>query len=254
MPAPRSPDQTAAPRKRGRSKLLPALLITAAITLLALLVDVALFYLVPADEHGTQAKWVEGHFVATAGGGVAVFFLALSRITVAFKAILAALGSAAAILLVVSVSPDLVEPVPYPAAAPPRFAEPPPPPSAAVHPPLRAPAARSLAVPPLFVFFRAQNADLPQTGEAVIRLAAGLIQTNGASHITLTGHADPTLGAEGSQALAERRAVEVKSALVRHGIDASMITVEGVVKSDGSAPEGLSDGKVWNNQVSIEAK
>ena len=128
--------------------------------------------------------------------------------------------------------PPVAQPAPPAAEAPPVTSAAPPPPPTRVEEPLPVPSepvaddsigGRSLDdlnrdSPFKPVFFELDSSELDDMGRAVVTGNAGLLKKYGAWVITVEGHADERGTAEYNLALAERRAVAVKTYLVSLGV------------------------------------
>ena len=87
-----------------------------------------------------------------------------------------------------------------------------------------------MPVPPpvknFIVFFDFNRSDLTGEAQAIVAEAIKAAKTQGAAHITVTGHTDTVGSDRYNQALAMRRAEVVKDALMAGGIDAAGISTD----------------------------
>jgi outer membrane protein OmpA-like peptidoglycan-associated protein len=87
------------------------------------------------------------------------------------------------------------------------------------------------AMPPpvknFIVFFDFNRSDLTGEAQSIVAEAIKAAKTQGAAHITVTGHTDTVGSDRYNEALAMRRASAVKDALVAGGIDAAGISTDG---------------------------
>ena len=133
-------------------------------------------------------------------------------------------------------------PAPVPVMAPVVVAPPPPAPPAAVAPaPLKN----------YIVFFDFDQASITAQAQAILEQAAATAKKGHVVHIQLTGHTDLTGSGEYNQKLSVRRAEAVKAALVKLGLDASEINVQGKGKSDPLVPTKDGVRQPQNRRVEI---
>jgi len=97
------------------------------------------------------------------------------------------------------------------------------------------------------LYFDFASAKLSATARPVISdavAAVGRAKANGSfSHVKVIGYADSTGSAEGADRLSERRAEAVRSELIRDGIPAAEIKIEGRGKRE---PEVSTEDQVKN--------
>ncbi|PIR32726.1 MAG: hypothetical protein COV36_03700 [Alphaproteobacteria bacterium CG11_big_fil_rev_8_21_14_0_20_44_7] len=105
---------------------------------------------------------------------------------------------------------------------------------------------------PNVVYFDLDKSTLNARGKQVIdEVAAGLSELNGYS-VNLSGHADTLASQSYNQALSERRAANVKNALIARGVPASSISTSGFGESQNAVPTGDEVPEALNRRVEIE--
>jgi len=142
--------------------------------------------------------------------------------------------------------PRPVEPAPPPPApySPPPVVQPPPPPLAQAAPP--PPPVRMFVV-----FFDFDKYDLTEQAQDIVREAVVAAQRQPV-RVMITGHTDTVGSREYNQRLSERRALSVKNAMVRAGIDANEISTVGRNFSDPLVPTGPGIREPQNRRAVID--
>lgn len=145
------------------------------------------------------------------------------------------------------------------AEPPPRVAPAPPPPPAPYVPPPMAqaappppPPAPRPAVRMFVVFFDFDKYDLTEQAEAIVREAAVEARRQPGVRVLVTGHTDTVGSRAYNQRLSERRAVSVKNAMVRGGLDPSEISTVGRNFSDPLVSTGPGIREPQNRRAVID--
>lgn len=142
-------------------------------------------------------------------------------------------------------APPLAPPPPPPAPySPPPVVQPPPPPLAQAAPP--PPPVRMFVV-----FFDFDKYDLTEQAEEIVREAVVAAQRQPV-RVMVTGHTDTVGSRAYNQRLSERRALAVKNAMVRGGIDADEISTVGRNFSDPLVPTGPGIREPQNRRAVID--
>ena len=136
-------------------------------------------------------------------------------------------------------------PAPLP-PAPPPVVQPPPPPVAQAAPPPR-PAVRMFVV-----FFDFDKYNLTEQAESIVREAAAEARRQPGVRVMVTGHTDTVGSRAYNQALSERRAQAVKTAMVRAGLDPNEISTVGRNFSDPLVPTGPGIREPQNRRAVID--
>ena len=139
------------------------------------------------------------------------------------------------------VAPAPPPPAPY---SPPPVVQPPPPPLAQAAPP--PPPVRMFVV-----FFDFDKYDLTEQAEGIVREAAVAARRQPV-RVMITGHTDTVGSREYNQRLSERRALSVKNAMVRGGIDADEISTVGRNFADPLVPTGPGIREPQNRRAVID--
>ena len=130
-----------------------------------------------------------------------------------------------------------------PAPPPPPVAPPPPPPP----PPAVVPAVKTF-----IVFFDFDKSNLTEKAQEVVAEAVRVAKANGFVKVLVTGHTD-TVGSDSyNQALSIRRAQSVKDEMVREGLDANGIAIEGKSFHDPLVPTGPGVREPQNRRAVID--
>lgn len=127
-------------------------------------------------------------------------------------------------------------------------APPPPPPPPPAPPPLPP----EPEIPREFIVFFGHN-ETTLTPEAleVVRQAAEAARTLGAATLTLVGHADRSGSTEYNEALSLKRAVSVKTTLIKEGVAENTISVSGKGEGDPLVPTADGVREPQNRRVHI---
>jgi outer membrane protein OmpA-like peptidoglycan-associated protein len=133
---------------------------------------------------------------------------------------------------------------PPPPPAPPVVAEAAPPP-----PPAPPPVA---TVRNFVVFFDFDKSNLTPEARDVVASAVKTAKDTGTARITVTGHTDTVGSQRYNQRLSERRALSVKSEMVRLGMNASEITTIGKSFNDPLVPTGPGVREPQNRRAMID--
>ena len=143
---------------------------------------------------------------------------------------------------------------PAPAAAPEPL-PPPPPEIVAEAPPPPAPPP-VVALPPtvrqFLVFFDFDKSNITPEAHEVVAQAVKAAMQNGGARITVTGHTDTVGSFRYNQALSERRAMAVKTEMVRMGMNAPDIATIGRSFSDPLVPTGPGVREPQNRRALID--
>jgi len=142
------------------------------------------------------------------------------------------------------VPPPVAPPPPPPAPPPPPVVQPPPPPLAQAAPP---PAPVRMFV----VFFDFDKYNLTEQAETIVGEAVVAARRQPV-RVFITGHTDTVGSREYNQRLSERRALAVKNAMVRAGIDADEISTVGRNFSDPLVPTGPGIREPQNRRAVID--
>lgn len=126
-----------------------------------------------------------------------------------------------------------------PPAVPPAPPAPPPPPA-------------PTAPPQFIVFFGYNSADLVAEAERVVADAASAARDFGAAAIAIVGHADSSGNTAYNQALSERRANAVRTALTRNGVPADKISASGRGEADLLVRTGDGVKEPQNRRATID--
>lgn len=140
-----------------------------------------------------------------------------------------------------SLTYDLSEPPPPP---PPAIVQAPPPPP----PPAPAPKKKIVLRGVNFDF---DKADIRADARPVLDEAAAVLRQEGRISIVTAGHTDSRGSEEYNQKLSLRRAGAVKDFLVKGGVDAARIGVEGYGESNPVASNDTDDGRAQNRRVEL---
>jgi len=125
---------------------------------------------------------------------------------------------------------------------------PPPPPPAPPPPPPPPPP----AVKTFIVFFDFDKSNLTDKAQEVVAEAVRTAKSNGFVKVLVTGHTD-TVGSDSyNQALSIRRAQSVKDEMVREGLDANGIAIEGKSFHDPLVPTGPGVREPQNRRAVID--
>lgn len=101
------------------------------------------------------------------------------------------------------------------------------------------------------VFFDFDKSTVTDAAAAVIKAAAAAIKAGNVVQITVTGHTDTVGSAKYNQALSERRAASVKSALIAEGVASGEITTLGVGKTGLLVPTADGVREPQNRRAEI---
>jgi uncharacterized protein with beta-barrel porin domain len=124
---------------------------------------------------------------------------------------------------------------------------PPPPPPAPPPPPPPPPAVKTF-----IVFFDFDKSNLTDKAQEVVEEAVRTAKSNGFVKVLVTGHTD-TVGSDSyNQALSIRRAQSVKDEMVREGLDANGIAIEGKSFHDPLVPTGPGVREPQNRRAVID--
>jgi outer membrane protein OmpA-like peptidoglycan-associated protein len=129
-------------------------------------------------------------------------------------------------------------PPPVPAAPPPPPAPLPPPPP----PPVRT----------FVVFFDFDKSSITPEARGIITEAVQVVKRHGFAHIIVTGHTDTVGSMRYNQALSEKRAGAVKSAMVGLGVPSTQIATVGKSFSDPLVPTGAGVREPKNRRAVID--
>ena len=138
-------------------------------------------------------------------------------------------------------APKMMAPAPTPVAAPP-----PPPP-----PPAPAPAPAPVVPKTYLVFFDFDKTDITPEASRIISQAADDAKRGNVRLIVATGHADRAGSPAYNQRLSERRAVAVKTALVRNGVADGAIQTTGKGEGENLVPTADGVREPRNRRVEI---
>jgi OmpA-OmpF porin, OOP family len=102
------------------------------------------------------------------------------------------------------------------------------------------------------VFFEFDESFLTAEGRRVVEAAAEAARENGYARLVVTGHTDTVGSAEYNQALSERRARSVETALIEMGVPAEQITTSGAGQTQPLIPTGDGVREAQNRRAEIE--
>ena len=105
---------------------------------------------------------------------------------------------------------------------------------------------------PNVIYFDFGKSTLNAKGKTVVSKIADKIKTTSASKVKLSGHADRVSSDSFNQALSNKRVETVKSALVKKGVDSSIITTEAYGESKNAAPTKDGVAEQLNRRVEVE--
>src|SRR5262245_17649309 len=145
--------------------------------------------------------------------------------------------------------------IPQPAAEIPPPAPPPPPPVVQAPPPVAPappPAVRQPAQQMFVVFFDFDKSDLTEEARAIVREAVSAARQKEQVRVVVTGHTDTVGSRAYNQRLSERRALAVKSEMVRGGLAENEITTVGRNFSDPLVPTGPGVREPQNRRAVID--
>ncbi|MGB0498075.1 MAG: OmpA family protein [Rubricella sp.] len=101
------------------------------------------------------------------------------------------------------------------------------------------------------VYFGFDRSDLSAQAAEVVATASDAAVSGGADGVSLVGHTDTSGPAAYNQALSERRAATVRSAMVADGVDNSIITASGRGENDLAVDTADGVREPWNRRVEI---
>jgi len=102
------------------------------------------------------------------------------------------------------------------------------------------------------IFFDFDKSQLTMEGRRIVADAVVAAKNTGMARITVVGHADRVGTMRYNQALSERRALAVKTEMVRFGMDAGNITIAGRSFLDPLAPTGAGIREPENRRAVID--
>ncbi|MBL8702561.1 MAG: OmpA family protein [Alphaproteobacteria bacterium] len=117
--------------------------------------------------------------------------------------------------------------------------------------PAAPPAARADIQRSFLVFFDFNKSDITAEAARVIQQAADHAKRGGVSRIIVTGHTDTSGSPQYNQRLSERRAANVREALVRQGLAANSISTVGKGESDPLVKTGDGVREPQNRRAEI---
>ena len=144
--------------------------------------------------------------------------------------------------------------IPQPAPPPPAPPPPPPPPVVQAPPPPAPPppVVRQPAQQMFVVFFDFDKAELTEEARAIVREAVSAARQKEQVRVVVTGHTDTVGSRAYNQRLSERRALAVKSEMVRGGLAENEITTVGRNFSDPLVPTGPGVREPQNRRAVID--
>ncbi len=100
--------------------------------------------------------------------------------------------------------------------------------------------------------FATNSAELKGANGSILEVLAGLLKSDPALKVQITGHTDSTGDATANQALSQRRAEAVKQALVeKYGVDGGRLTAKGYGAEQPVADNATEAGRAVNRRVEI---
>lgn len=104
---------------------------------------------------------------------------------------------------------------------------------------------------PHIVFFDWDRSDVNADQAAILDAVAATYPGCGGSAVRVTGYADRSGSDRYNQGLSERRAAEVKSYLLQHGVQANAISTQGLGESNPRVPTADGVRELQNRRVEI---
>jgi outer membrane protein OmpA-like peptidoglycan-associated protein len=101
------------------------------------------------------------------------------------------------------------------------------------------------------VLFDLNRSELKSSGMRNVQQLAQFLQDNPERKVIIEGHTDSTGSDSYNQSLSERRAMSVKSALVRIGVDPSRLVTQGYGKEFPIADNTSQSGRAMNRRVEV---
>jgi outer membrane protein OmpA-like peptidoglycan-associated protein len=101
------------------------------------------------------------------------------------------------------------------------------------------------------VMFPAEHADLEPRARTLLDAVAVVLQKFDKSLVEVAGHSDSVGGAEGNQALSERRAASVSGYLQGRGIARARIATIGVGEGHPLVSNATKDGRARNRRIEL---
>lgn len=101
------------------------------------------------------------------------------------------------------------------------------------------------------VLFETGKAEVKADGQVFIERVANLLKTKTKANVAIEGHTDNVGGTALNQQLSERRAAAVRDGLVRQGVAASRIQVQGFGMSRPVADNGTPEGRQANRRTEL---
>jgi outer membrane protein OmpA-like peptidoglycan-associated protein len=112
-------------------------------------------------------------------------------------------------------------------------------------------AERKAAMEQSLAGFASGGAKLPPNATPMIDQLVGTLKDNPGSKVVIEGHTDNVGGPRTNQRLALERAQALRSVLIRHGIDASRITVRSLGEQNPVASNDTSIGRMENRRAQV---
>ena len=101
------------------------------------------------------------------------------------------------------------------------------------------------------VLFDTDKSDLTTEGTRELQKVADYMNANPGQRVRIQGYTDSTGTAQYNQALSERRAAAVKTALIRQGVDPSRIDMKGYGESNAMAANSSAEGRQQNRRAEM---
>ncbi|MFP2902588.1 OmpA family protein, partial [Corallococcus sp. 4LFB] len=102
------------------------------------------------------------------------------------------------------------------------------------------------------VEFQTGSANLTSREQVYVSELSRLMKAQPDARLRITGYTDATGDAATNQQLSRRRALGVRDALIRDGVDASRIEAVGAGAANPIAPNDTPKGRVQNRRIEVQ--
>lgn len=102
------------------------------------------------------------------------------------------------------------------------------------------------------VEFQTGSANLTSREQTMVNELSGLMKENPDARLRITGYTDSTGDASANQQLSRRRALGVRDALIRDGVDSSRVEARGAGAADPIASNDTPEGRVRNRRIEVQ--